>query len=132
MSSLETRIISAESQFWFEVVDLESPYHALLGRPALAKQRMVGALKVHHFKPNWLLAEMILVSKEDINLGLADWRAGKARNYAMEYSPTWGELLLLDSQLLHCVTIQDIDAAAAVYQDSGETGCSPLHCMGCF
>ena len=22
---------------WFEVVDLESPYHALLGRPALAK-----------------------------------------------------------------------------------------------
>ena len=23
--------------FWFEVVDLESPYHALLGRPALAK-----------------------------------------------------------------------------------------------
>ena len=23
--------------FWYEVVDLESPYHALLGRPALAK-----------------------------------------------------------------------------------------------
>ena len=22
---------------WFEVVDLQSPYHALLGRPALAK-----------------------------------------------------------------------------------------------
>ena len=38
-----------------------------------AKQCMVGALEVHHFKPNWLSAEMILVSKEDVNLGLADW-----------------------------------------------------------
>jgi len=27
--------------FWFEVVDLESPYHALLGRPALAKFKAV-------------------------------------------------------------------------------------------
>ncbi|XP_073363391.1 uncharacterized protein [Aegilops tauschii subsp. strangulata] len=26
---------------WFEVVDLDSPYHALLGRPALAKFMMV-------------------------------------------------------------------------------------------
>ena len=26
---------------WFEVVDLESPYHALLGRPALAKFMVV-------------------------------------------------------------------------------------------
>ena len=36
MFSSETRITSAEA-IWFEVVDLESPYHALLGRPALAK-----------------------------------------------------------------------------------------------
>lgn len=34
---------------------------------------MVGAFKVHHFKPNWLTGEMILVSEENINLGLADW-----------------------------------------------------------
>jgi len=33
---------------------------------------MVGALKVHHFKPNWRSAKVILVSEEDINLGLAD------------------------------------------------------------
>jgi hypothetical protein len=26
---------------WFEVVDLSSPYHALLGRPALAKFMVV-------------------------------------------------------------------------------------------
>ena len=50
----------------------------------------------------------------------------------MEYSPTRDELLLLDSQLLHCVTVQDIDVAAAIYQDSGETGSPPLHCKGCF
>ena len=49
----------------------------------------------------------------------------------MEYSPTRDELLLLDSQLLHCVTVQDIDVAAAIYQDSGETGSPPLHCKGC-
>ena len=48
----------------------------------------------------------------------------------MEYSPTGLKLLLLDSQLLHCVTVQDIDAAAAIYQDSGETSCQPLFCEG--
>ena len=41
MSSSETRIIFAREAIWFEVVDLESPYHALLGRPALAKFMVV-------------------------------------------------------------------------------------------
>ena len=41
------------------------------GRPA--KQCMIGALKVHHLKPDWLSAEMILVPKQDIYLSLADW-----------------------------------------------------------
>ena len=36
MFSSGTKITSTES-IWFEVVDLESPYHVLLGRPALAK-----------------------------------------------------------------------------------------------
>ena len=48
----------------------------------------------------------------------------------MEYSPTGLKLLLLDSQLLHCVTVQDVDAAAAIYQDSGETSCSSLSSKG--
>ena len=44
----------------------------------------------------------------------------------MEYSPTGVKLLLLDSQLLHRVSVQDVDAAAAIYQDSGEAGSPPL------
>ena len=38
----------------------------------------------------------------------------------MEYIPTGDELLLLVSQLLHYIMIQDVDAAAAVDEDSGE------------
>ena len=46
---------------WFEVVDLESPYHALLGRPALAK-----FMAVPHYAEfqrdsdhNWRLQEVV-------------------------------------------------------------------------
>ena len=35
----------------------------------------------------------------------------------MEYCPTGDELLLVDSQLLHRIAVQDVDAAAAIYQD---------------
>ena len=66
---------------------------------------MVRALKVHHLKPDWLSAEVIFVSEEDIYLGLADWSAGKARNYAMEYSPAGLKMSLLDSQLLHGIFV---------------------------
>ena len=48
----------------------------------------------------------------------------------MEYSTTGVALLLLDSQLLRCVAVHDIDAAATIYQDSGETSCRPLCCKG--
>ena len=44
-----------------------------LGQGGSAKQCMIWALKVHHLKPNWLSAEMILVSEEDIYQDLADW-----------------------------------------------------------
>jgi hypothetical protein len=58
---------------------------------------VIGALKVHHLKLDWLSAEVIFVSEEDVYLDLADWRAGKARDYAMEYSPTGLKLPLFDS-----------------------------------
>jgi hypothetical protein len=32
---------SRREPIWFEVVDISSPYHALLGRPALAKSMVV-------------------------------------------------------------------------------------------
>ena len=44
-----------------------------LGQSRSAKQRMVQAFEVHQFKPNWLSAEMIFVSKEDVYQDLADW-----------------------------------------------------------
>jgi hypothetical protein len=87
---------------------------------------MVGALQVHHLEPDWLTAEVIFVSEEDIYLDLADWRAGKARYNAMEDSPAGLELLLLDAQLLQGVTVEDVDAATTVYQNSGEATGSPL------
>ena len=41
------------------------------GRPT--KQCMIGALKVHYLKLDWLSVEMIFVPEEDIYLSLADW-----------------------------------------------------------
>ena len=73
---------------------------------------------------------MILVPEEDIYLDLADWGAGQAGYDAMEHSPTGHELLCLDAQLLHGVTVQYVDAAPAIYQHVGETGSSPFCCEG--
>ena len=58
---------------------------------------MVWAFKVHHFKPDWLLAKMIFVSEEDVYLYLADWGAGKATYNAVENSSAGLKLFLLDS-----------------------------------
>jgi hypothetical protein len=91
---------------------------------------VVGALKVNQLKPDWLSVKVILVSEEDVYLDLADWRAGKARYNAMEDSPAGLELFLFDAQLLHGVAVEDIDAAAAIYQNSGETSSSPLRRKG--
>ena len=71
--------------------------HHELGQSRSAKQCMVRAFEVHHFKPNWLSAEMILVSEEDIYQDLADWRAGKARDDSVEHSPAALKLSSLDS-----------------------------------
>src|SRR3954466_15603075 len=91
---------------------------------------MVTALKVHHFKPDGLPAEMILVPKEDINLDLANGGAGQAGYDAVEHSPGGRELLRLDVELLQGVKVQDVDAAPAVYQHAGETGCASVCCKG--
>ena len=68
-----------------------------LGQGGSAKQCVIWAFKVHHLKPNWLSAEMILVSEEDIYQDLADWRAGKARDDSVEHSPAVLKLSSLDS-----------------------------------
>ena len=77
---------------------------------------LVGALQVHHFKPDRLPAEMLLVPQKYINLDLANGGAGQAGYDAMEHSPSRHELLRLDIQLLQGVTVQDVDAAPTVYQ----------------
>ena len=48
----------------------------------------------------------------------------------MEYSPAGLKMSLLDSQLLHGIFVQDVDAAAAIYQNSGETSSSPVRGKG--
>src|SRR3954470_15986280 len=93
---------------------------------------MVWAFEVHHFKPDWLSAEVFLISEEDIYQNLADWGAGKARDNPMEYGPAALELSLLDSQLLHCILIQDVDIATSIYQNSREASCPPISGKGGF
>ena len=44
----------------------------------------------------------------------------------MEYGPTGLKLSLFDSQLLHSISVQDVDAAAAIYQNSAEAASLPL------
>src|SRR3954468_17371802 len=101
-----------------------------LGQGRSAKQCMVRTLEVHHFKPDRLSAEVILISEKDIYQNLADWGAGKTRDDPMEYSPAVLELSLLDSQLLHCILVQDVDTAAAIYQNSRKASCPPISGKG--
>ena len=48
----------------------------------------------------------------------------------MENSPARLKMSLLDSQLLHGIYVQDVDAAAAIYQNSGEASSSPISGKG--
>ena len=50
---------------WFEVVDLESPYHALLGRPALAKFMAV---------PHYAYLKMKMLSSKGIITIAGDYK----------------------------------------------------------
>ena len=54
---------------WFEVVDLESPYHALLGRPALAKFMAV---------PHYAYLKMKMPSSKGILTIAGDYRKSSA------------------------------------------------------
>ena len=54
---------------WFEVVDLESPYHALLGRPALAKFMAV---------PHYAYLKMKMPSSRGILTVAGDYRKSSA------------------------------------------------------
>ena len=60
---------------WFEVVDLESPYHALLGRPTLAKFMAV---------PHYAYLKMKMPSSRGILTIAGDYRKSPA--YAAESS----------------------------------------------
>ena len=48
----------------------------------------------------------------------------------MENSPAGLKMSLFDSQLLHGIFVQDVDAAATIYQNSGEASGSPLRGKG--
>ena len=54
---------------WFEVVDLESPYHALLGRPALAKFMAV---------PHYAYLKMKMPSSKGIITIVGDYKKSSA------------------------------------------------------
>ena len=54
---------------WFEVVDLESPYHALLGRPALAKFMVV---------PHYAYLKMKMPSSKGILTMAGDYKKSSA------------------------------------------------------
>src|SRR3954468_19280017 len=56
-----------------------------LGQSRSAKQAMVWASEVHHFKPDWFSAEMFLIPEEDVYQNIADWGVGKARDDPMEH-----------------------------------------------
>ena len=43
----------------------------------------------------------------------------------------WLKLLGLDTQPLHGLAVQDVDVAAAIYQNSAEMTGPPLCCKGC-
>ena len=68
---------------WFEVVDLESPYHALLGRPALAKFMAV---------PHYAYLKMKMPSSKGILTVSGDYRKSSA--CAAESSRLAGSLVI--------------------------------------
>jgi hypothetical protein len=61
-----------------------------------------------------------LGTEDDVQPDLAHHTAAGSRYDAVEGGLAKMEMGLFDAHLLHCVTVQDVDAAAAVYEDSSQ------------
>jgi hypothetical protein len=81
---------------------------------------MVGTADVHHLEPDGLTVAVPFLSKENLQLHLAQKGARMPRHDAMEGEPARFQLSKRDAQLLQRASIKKVDAAAAVDEHAGE------------
>ena len=86
---------------------------------------MVCAGQVHHLEPDWFASEVVAVTEQDMEPDPANGRSGEAGHDAVEDRPGRLQVLGLEAELGHRVAVEDVDAAAAVDEDSGKLACAP-------
>jgi hypothetical protein len=91
---------SHREPIWFEVVDISSPYHALLGRPALAKFMVV---------PYYAYLKMKLLGPRGVIIVSGSFK--KSLACAKESSQLAEALVIAEEkrQLLHCMELAQQD-----------------------
>jgi hypothetical protein len=91
---------SRRKPIWFEVVDISSPYHALLGRPALAKFMAV---------PHYAYLKMKLPGPRGVIMVSGSFK--KSLAYAKQSSQLAEALVIAEEkrQLLHCLELTQQD-----------------------
>jgi hypothetical protein len=67
----------------------------------MAKQRMVGTADVHHLEPDWLVATVAFLPKENLQLHPTHRGARMPWHDAMESETARLQLSKRDAQLLH-------------------------------
>jgi hypothetical protein len=87
------------------------------------KKSVVGTAEVHHHKPNGLAAEILPRPKHDVKSDLPNGGARQNRHNVVEGFPAGLQRGLRDPRLLNGVTIEDVDAAIAIDEDSREAAC---------
>ena len=75
-------------------------------------------------------SEVATVAEQDVQPDPSNGRTGEAGYDAVEDGPGWLQVLGLKAELGHRVTVEDVDVAAAVYQDSGEASSSLVRGKG--
>jgi hypothetical protein len=94
---------SRREPIWFEVVDISSPYHALLGRPTLAKYKVV---------PHYAYLKMKLPDPRDV---ITIMRCYKKSMECARASSKLAEALVIAEgkcQLIHHVALTQQDVLA--------------------
>jgi hypothetical protein len=75
---------------------------------------------VHHLKPDGLAAAVPFLSKENLQLHLAQRGARMPRHVAMEGELARFQLSKRDAQLLQRASVKKVDAAATIDEHAGE------------
>ena len=82
---------------------------------------MEGSRESHHVEGEGLGLVIGLIPESDGQIDLSQWHGLFARHDAMERHSDWVEVRPVDTHLVECLGVHDVEAATSIHQYFGES-----------